>query len=137
MDWAWNRTIGNSSLLVAVVDTGVDYNHPDLSSNYAPLGYDWVNNDSDPSDDNGHGTHCAGIIAAVLNNSVGIAGIAQVRIMAEKVLNSWGYGYWDWVAQGIIHAVDQGAKIISLSLGATATVNLSTRLLNMLLNQVS
>jgi len=116
-DWAWNTTVGNSSILVAVVDTGVDYTHPDLAANYVALGYDWVNHDSDPLDDFGHGTHCAGIIAAVLNNSIGIAGLAQIRIMAEKVLDNYGWGWWDWVANGIIHATDCGAKIISLSLG--------------------
>jgi thermitase len=116
-DWAWNTTVGNSSVLVAVVDTGIDYTHPDLAANYVTLGYDWANNDTDPKDDFGHGTHCAGIIAAVLNNSVGIAGLAQVRIMAEKVLDSWGSGYWDWVASGIAHAADMGANIISMSFG--------------------
>jgi len=116
-DWAWDSTRGNMSVLVAIVDTGIDYTHPDLASNYAPLGFDWVNSDPDPIDDFGHGTHCAGIVAAVLNNHVGIAGMAQVRIMAEKVLDSGGSGYWDWVANGITHAVDQGANIVSLSLG--------------------
>lgn len=116
-DWAWNTTTGNSSILVAVVDTGIDYTHPDLSANYVPLGFDWVNNDTDVMDDCGHGTHCAGIIAASINNSIGIAGLAQVRIMAEKVLDYSGFGYDDWVANGIIHAVNEGAKIISLSLG--------------------
>jgi thermitase len=117
VDWAWNTTIGNASVLVAVIDTGIDYTHPDLTANYVPLGYDWANNDADPMDDHGHGTHCAGIIAATLNNSVGIAGLAQVRIMTEKVLDSTGNGLPDWLASGIIHAVDQGADIISISLG--------------------
>jgi thermitase len=114
---AWDTTVGNSSILVAVVDTGIDYNHPDLAANYVALGYDWVNMDPDPLDDCGHGTHCAGIIAAVLNNGLGIAGMAQVRIMAEKVLDQWGGGYWDWIADGIINATNCGAKIISMSLG--------------------
>ena len=116
-NWAWNTTVGDSSVVVAVVDTGIDYGHPDLTNNYVPLGYDWVNNDNDPLDDFGHGTHCAGIIAAVLNNSLGVAGLAQVKIMAEKCFDSWGYGYWDWIANGIIHAVDAGADIISMSFG--------------------
>jgi thermitase len=116
-DWAWNTTIGDPSVLVAVVDTGICYTHPDLAANYVPLGYDWVNMDSDPWDDHGHGTHCAGIIAAVLNNGVGIAGLAQVRVMAEKVLDSGGGGTWDAVANGIINATDSGADIISMSLG--------------------
>jgi thermitase len=117
VDWAWNMTVGSYSVLVAVIDTGVDYNHPDLAPNYVPLGYDWANNDPDPRDDFGHGTHCAGIIAAVMNNSMGIAGLAQVRIMSEKVLDSMGGGYSDWLANGIAHAVDQGANVLSISLG--------------------
>jgi thermitase len=116
-DWAWNTTVGNSSILVAVIDTGIDYNHPDLIANYVPLGYNWVNNDTDPMDDNGHGTHCAGIIAATINNSLGIAGLAQVRIMAEKGLDWTGTGYEDDIANAIIHAVDQGANILSNSWG--------------------
>lgn len=117
-DWAWNTTVGNSSVLVAVIDTGIDYNHPDLVANYIPLGCDWINNDTDPMDDNGHGTHCAGIITAVLNNSVGIAGIAQVRIMAEKGLDVGGSGDTIGLANAIIHAADQGADVISMSWGA-------------------
>jgi subtilisin family serine protease/PKD repeat protein len=116
-NYAWNTTLGSSDIIVAVVDTGVDYTHPDLAGNYLALGYDWVNDDPYPLDDFGHGTHCAGIIAAVINNSIGIAGLAQVKIMAEKVLDDWGYGSDDWVANGIIHAADYGAKIISMSLG--------------------
>jgi parallel beta-helix repeat protein len=116
-NYAWDTTTGNNTVLVCVVDTGIDYTHPDLAANYVPLGYDWVNNDTDPMDDHDHGTHCAGIIAAKLNNSIGIAGLAQVRIMAEKVLNRGGWGSEAWVAQGIIDATDKGAKIISMSLG--------------------
>jgi len=114
-DWAWNTTLGDPSLLVAVIDTGIDYNHPDLAPNYVPLGYDWVNNDTDPMDDNGHGTHCAGIIAAVINNEEGIAGLAQVRIVAEKALDENGEGFEDKLAEAIVHAVDCGAKILSNS----------------------
>jgi len=116
-DLAWDTTTGDSSVLVAVVDTGVDYDHPDLAQNYVTGGEDWVTPDDDPMDDHGHGTHCAGIIAAGLNNGIGIAGLANVSIMAEKVLTSGGWGYWDWIANGVIHATDQGAKIISMSLG--------------------
>jgi thermitase len=118
-DKAWDTTFGSPSILVAIIDTGIDYTHPDLAPNYAPLGYDWVNNDADPMDDNNHGTHCAGIVAAALNNGIGIAGIAQIQIMAEKVLDANGWGYDSWVTQGIYHAVDSGAKIISMSLGGS------------------
>ncbi len=116
--WAWNTTTGNSSITVAVIDTGVDYTHPDLVGNYVPGGIDWVNIDPYPMDDNGHGTHCAGIIAAVLNNNQGIAGLAQVKIMAEKGLDYTGTGYDDVLANAIIHAVDQGANITSNSWGS-------------------
>ena len=118
-DLAWNTTIGDSSILVAVIDTGIDYNHPDLHDNYVPLGYNWVNDTSDPRDDNGHGTHCAGIIAAVLNNALGIAGLAQVKIMAEKALDAQGSGYEDDLANAIFDAVDQSAKILSNSWGGS------------------
>jgi parallel beta-helix repeat protein len=117
-DWAWNTTMGDPSVLVAVVDTGIDWNHPDLVDNYVPLGYDWVNNDPDPMDDHGHGTHCAGVIAAVINNNIGIAGLAQVRVMAEKGLDADGSGRLSDLANAIIHAVDQGANIISCSWGS-------------------
>jgi thermitase len=118
-DLAWDTTIGDSSILVAVIDTGIDYSHPDLAGNYVTVGYNWVNGTSDPLDDNGHGTHCAGIIAAVLNNAIGIAGLAQVKIMAEKGLDASGSGYEDDLANAIIHAVNQGAKILSNSWGAS------------------
>jgi len=116
-DYAWNTTIGDPSVLVAVIDTGIDWDHPDLAANYVALGYDWVNNDTDPMDDHGHGTHVAGIIAAVLDNSIGIAGLAQVSIMAEKSIDQYGWGYEDDLANAIIHAVDQGADILSNSWG--------------------
>ena len=114
---AWNKTVGNHSVLVAVIDTGVDYGHSDLLANYVSLGYDWVNNDTDPADDNGHGTHCAGVIAAAINNGAGIAGLAQVRLMAEKGLDSNGDGNEADLAKAIIHATDEGAKVISMSWG--------------------
>lgn len=116
-NYAWNTTIGNKSILVAVIDTGVDYNHNDLGANYVPLGYDWVNEDSDPMDDHGHGTLCTGIIAAVINNSIGIAGLGQVKIMAEKILDLFGVGYVVEAAKGIIHAVNQSADVLSCSWG--------------------
>jgi thermitase len=119
-DLAWNTTIGDSSVLVAVIDTGIDYTHPDLAANYVPLGHNWVSGTDDPLDDNGHGTHCAGIIAAVLNNAIGIAGLSQVRIMAEKGLDASGSGYEADLANAIIDAVDKGAEILSNSWGGSS-----------------
>ena len=69
-DAAWDLGYGSQDVLVVVVDTGVYYTHPDLASNYVAGGYDWVNKDDNPLDDNGHGTHCAGIIAATINLSL-------------------------------------------------------------------
>lgn len=117
-DDAWDIEKGDKNITIAIIDTGVDYNHEDLSDNYVNSGYDWVNNDSDPMDDNGHGTHCAGIAAATMDNGKGIAGIAQVNIIAEKILDSTGVGTdWD-LAQAITHATDHNANIISMSLGS-------------------
>jgi len=113
---AWDITLGSPNVIIAVVDTGVDYNHPDLAANYAG-GYDFINNDNNPMDDNGHGTHVAGIAAAVTNNGEGVVGISQSKIMAEKVLGKDGSGSYSAVANGITHAANNGAKVISISLG--------------------
>jgi len=113
---AWNTTTGNE-VIVAVIDTGVDYDHEDLAGKVIK-GYDYINNDSDPMDDNWHGTHVAGIVAATTNNSKGIAGVSWgAKIMAVKVLNSSGNGTDLTVSNGITYAADNGAKIINLSLG--------------------
>lgn len=116
---AWDSGTGSSSVTIAIVDTGIDYNHEDLSAHYLSGGRDWVNGDNDPMDDNDHGTHCAGIAAAVMNNELGIAGVAQVKLLAEKVLNSDGQGTAFNVASGITHAADQGADVISMSFGSS------------------
>ncbi|MGD0494775.1 MAG: S8 family serine peptidase [Candidatus Bathyarchaeia archaeon] len=118
-DQAWDTYKGSTSVVVAIVDTGIDYNHPDLAAHYKAGGYDWVNNDPDPRDDFGHGTHCAGIVAAVINNGIGVAGVGQSSFLAEKVVDNTGYGSWSNIASGITHATDNGAKVISMSLGGT------------------
>jgi len=116
-DYAWSIERGESSVIIAVIDTGVDYTHPDMG-NYITGGYDWINNDDNPMDDHGHGTHCAGIAAAVSNNALGVAGISQSGIMAEKVLDLKGSGTSSLTAAAIRHAADNGADIICMSLGA-------------------
>jgi thermitase len=116
---AWDVTRGSSSTRIAIVDTGVQYDHPDLAGKVV-RGYDFVDDDSDPYDGNGHGTHCAGIAAAVTDNGRGIAGMApNATIYAVRVLDDNGSGTLDDVANGIIHAADSGADVISLSLGAS------------------
>ncbi|MCW5940100.1 MAG: peptidase S8 [Fimbriimonadaceae bacterium] len=116
----WTVTTGSSSVVIAIVDTGIDKNHTDLNSKFV-AGYDFVNNDSDPDDDNGHGTHCAGIAAAVTNNANGVAGVDwNARLMGVKVLNASGSGSFSAISNGITWAADNGAKVISLSLGASS-----------------
>jgi thermitase len=125
---AWSQGgQGNKDLLVAVVDTGVDYNHPDLKANTIK-GKDFTKESPDgldPIDGQGHGTHVAGIIAAVANNGEGVAGAApNVKILAVKVLSSKGGGSLFAIAGGIKHSVDMGAKIVNLSLGGPAVTDL-------------
>ena len=113
---AWDITTGGA-VTIALLDTGVSPSHPDLAGKLLP-GYDFFNNDSDPSDDEGHGTYTAGVAAANTNNGIGIAGICWgCRILPVKVLGSRGQGDDATIAQGIRWAVDQGARIISMSLG--------------------
>lgn len=120
-DTGWDTTTGSSSVTIAIIDTGVDLTHPDLSSKIVS-GYDYVNNDADPSDDEGHGTHVASIAAAASNNSEGIAGLSWgAKIMPLKVLDSSGSGTLSNVAQGIQWAADHGAQIINLSLGGSSS----------------
>lgn len=118
-NYTWDVTTGNRNIIVAVVDTGVDYNHEDLSAVNASLGWDFVNNDADPMDDNGHGTHVAGTVAATVNNGKGVVGVAPgITIMPLKVLDSNGSGRISDIANAITYAADHGAKILSMSLGS-------------------
>jgi len=118
-DLAWDYTLGEPGVIIAIIDSGVDANHPELIGRVLP-GWDFVNDDNDPADDQGHGTHVAGIAAAAINNGQGIAGIAgQSLILPVKVLNENNQGTWADVAAGIVYAVDHGARVINLSLGST------------------
>ncbi len=126
VDRAWDVVRGSPAITVAVVDTGIDANHPDLVGVALP-GASFVSS-PDPTcprattvDDNGHGTHVAGIIAASGNNGVGIAGVAfGVRILPVKALDCTGTGLLSDVAASIIWATDHGARIINISLGSNA-----------------
>jgi hypothetical protein len=115
-DQAWGLTRG-AGQMVAVVDSGVQRDHPDLVGNLAP-GYDWVGRDSDPNDENGHGTHVAGIIAA-LDDGQGTVGIASgVYILPLRVLDADGTGNTSDVAEAFDFAGDQHVRIVNASLGS-------------------
>ncbi|HEY1191429.1 MAG TPA: S8 family peptidase, partial [Gemmata sp.] len=135
----WNQTTGNPNFVVAVIDSGVDYNHPDLAANIWTNpgeipgngvdddhngyvddihGYDFANNDGDPMDDNDHGTHVAGTIGAVGNNGVGVAGVNWgVKIMALKFLGANGSGYTSNAIRALDYAVSMGVKVSNNSWG--------------------
>jgi subtilisin family serine protease len=146
---AWDVTLGSPDVVMAVMDSGIRLDHPDLSSRlWVNPGevpdnrmdddgngkvddlwgwrfyHDWNGQTYVPAEDNhitddfGHGTHAAGIAGAEINNSVGVAGIAGgSQLMTVKVLNQYGVGWYSDIAQGIVYAVDNGARIINLSLG--------------------
>ena len=138
---AWEITTGSTEVIIAVLDTGIDLDHPDLAAKIwthpgeVPAnGVDDDQNgkvddvhgwhfylpfeDNDPQDDNGHGTHVAGIAAAETDNEVGIAGMSWgAQLMPVKVLDEYGEGWYSDVIAGIVYATDNGAAIINLSLG--------------------
>lgn len=145
-DLAWDMTQGSPAVAIAIVDTGIDLDHPDLSTelwiNPGEIpgngqdddgngyiddvnGWDWVNNDNEPQDDIGHGSHVAGTAAAATDNGIGVAGVCpNCRLMALKVLDAAGQGTYSDIAQGITYAADKGAKVINLSLGGYADAQL-------------
>ncbi len=108
--------VDGTGVKVCIIDTGIDYTHPDLDANYKG-GYDFVDDDSDPKDGNGHGTHCAGIVGAE-DNGDGVIGVApHVSLYSVRALNSWGQGQDSDIIAGIDWAIDNGMDVISMSLG--------------------
>jgi subtilisin family serine protease len=123
---AWQRGATGAGVTIAIVDSGVDLNHPDLSSKLV-AGADFQAGKRDcppgPQDENGHGTHVAGIAAAITNNGIGGAGTApDAKIMPVRVLDAEGSGALDTVVAGIKYAADHGAEVINLSLGELPVV---------------
>jgi serine protease len=120
---AWGQAgYGSSSVKVAVIDTGIRRTHQDLTGGRVLQGYDYYNGDNDPADDCGHGTHTAGTVGATTNNGVGVAGMSQATILPLKVLSGTDIlgrcsGSAAAIAQAIRDAADQGAKVISMSIG--------------------
>lgn len=121
---AWGISANCSSVVVAVIDTGIDYTHEDLKDSYAQGGYDFVNGDGDPMDDDGHGTHVAGIIAAQGDNGVGIAGVCwDARLVSLKAFDSSGFGYTSDIIKAIDYVVklkrDHGVdvRVVNMSFG--------------------
>ncbi|MCX7854909.1 MAG: S8 family peptidase [Anaerolineae bacterium] len=115
---AWDLVTGSNTVKIAVVDTGIDNSHPDLPA--VVLQKDFINNDNNAEDDNGHGTHVAGTIGALTNNGVGVAGTNwNVSLIAAKALDATGSGSYTAIANAIIWAADNGAKVINLSLGGS------------------
>jgi len=116
---AWGITQGSSDVKVAILDTGIDQNHEDLAAKIVANKNFTTSTTVD--DKYGHGTHVAGIAAAITNNSRGVAGAGfNSSLMNVKVLGDNGSGYYSWIANGIIWAADNGAKVINLSLGGTS-----------------
>ena len=136
---SWDITTGSAETIVAVIDTGVDARHPDLAANmwvnpreipgngidddgngYVDdvNGYDFLNKDGDPSDDHGHGTHVAGIIAAAGNNGTGVSGVTwRARIMSLKFLGADGSGFTSDAVNAVLYAADNGARVMNNSWG--------------------
>ena len=114
---AWEISTGSSDVIIAILDTGIDLDHPDLQSGLVG-GYDFVSNDSNANDGNMHGTACASIAAGRTNNSIGVSGICwDCSLMPVKVLGDGGSGDYDDIINGVVWASDNGAQVISMSLG--------------------
>ena len=120
LDSAWNITLGSNKVKIAVVDTGIDTLHEDLAGILVPnTQYNFIDENTNAFDDNGHGTSCAGIIAAVGNNATGVSGVApNCKIIVIKSLNSQNSGTWIDLAEGLIYAWQRGSWVSSNSWGA-------------------
>ncbi|MDH5533774.1 MAG: S8 family serine peptidase [Candidatus Pacebacteria bacterium] len=130
---AWEKTKG-SGIKVGVIDTGVDYNHPEFAGRFVG-GYDNVNEDDDPFDGHGHGTHVAGIIASALNNS-GVAGVSpEVSLYAYKAIADNGVGYTSDLVESLDSAIRDGIQTVNISIGTDQASSTLENKLNQAVNQ--
>ncbi len=140
-DSAWDITQGDPDIIVAILDSGVNINHPEFSGRFwqntgesldgtdtdgngyiddVRVGWNFANNNNNPSDGTGHGTNVTGIALATGNNVIGYAGVNWFsKIMVCRILDDNGYGYYSWWASAIYYAVDNGADVINLSVGGS------------------
>lgn len=121
---AWQQSRGAATTVIAIVDTGVDQNHPDLRGRLVK-GWDFHNDDANPYDDDGHGTAVATTAAAAGNDGVGIAGVCwKCKIMPVKVLNGQGHGTHSNIAAGVVWATNHGADVINMSIAGLSSTAL-------------
>lgn len=117
---AWERATGSPGIFVAVIDSGIDYLHEDLAANIGKdldgaVGFDAVNDDRDPLDDHGHGTHVAGTIGAAGNNGVGVTGVNwEVSLLGVKVLDAKGLGFDSWIIAGLNYVLEQKERGLNI-----------------------
>ncbi|PKL80387.1 MAG: hypothetical protein CVV25_04460 [Ignavibacteriae bacterium HGW-Ignavibacteriae-4] len=140
MELAWDIETGDSTIVVAILDAGLRFKHPEFNGriwqNKAEIangidddqngyiddiyGWNFSYNNNDPTDDHGHGTNVTGIIGANANNSIGYAGVDwHCKLMVGKILNSSNSGSYTWFAEGVYYAVDNGANVINMSVGGS------------------
>lgn len=157
MQNAWQVTQGDSNIIVGIIDSGLKLDHPEFADriwkNYKEIanngidddkngyiddvqGWDFVNSDNDPGDDFGHGTNVAGILGATGNNSIGYAGMDwKCKLMALKGLDSTNSGYYSMWIDAIYYAVNQGAKVLNMSLGGTSNSTALQKAINYALSK--
>ncbi len=123
---AWSSTTGNSSITIAILDTGVDSTHPDLSAKMVP-GWNVFNNNSDTSDVHGHGTQVAGVAAANTDNALGVASVAWgCKIMPIRISNAKGNASYSDMASGLNWAADNGARVANISYIASTSQSVTS-----------